>query len=385
MIKKIKKDSLKILVILIASLIFSGWIYKFNTTYDMRTRNKRNVVFERNLPEREEKIRIEKIFQKGFSFFIDIKTEYKPGENYHHTILDGAEGKIRFILTEYGLLRMYWGSDDVYWEKNVINFHPTTFKLNEWNQVGFVYTNTDAGGILTTFINGEVLWEKEFNRNNPFIHFITLFPGKNENKLGETFIGKARNALFLNRVLSKKEVKESFLYKKPKHLFFKVFLLFVIFNLLFYFLLAFLKKVFYFVKKGDARRVKKGFSKLGFLFSVNVLLFIFFNLGYSAAKYLHSIPQFSDEGIYLFILNILFFTVLFTLFLGKAAGAKLSRSIFLSLSILLLFAFTWIICTFPRFEDIYPFCFNVLLALLYTLIAGSFEILYLDTLTETDR
>lgn len=385
LIKKIKENYLKIIVVLIVNLILSIWIYKFNTTYDMRTRNKRNIVFERNLSVREEKIKLEKTLQKRCSFFIDIKTGYKPGKNYHHTILDEAEAKIGFILTEHGDLRMYWGSDEIYWRKNVINFHPTSFKLNKWNQIGFVYINAYPKSILTTFINGNVLWVKKFPFKNSSIRLITLFPDKPDGKFGGTFRGEARNALFLNRALSNKEVKQSYLYKKPQHLFFKVFMLFVISNLLCHFLIGLLKDAFVFVKKKGPGRVKKGFYKLGFLFSVNLLFFVIFNLGYSAAKYLHSIPRFRDEGIYLFILNVLFFTVLFTLFLEKTAGVKLSRCVFLSLSILLLLVFIWIVCTFPRFEDIYPFHFNVLFALLFTLIAGSFEILQLGNLAETDR
>jgi hypothetical protein len=43
----------------------------------------------------------------------------------------------------------------------------------------------------------------------------------------------------------------------------------------------------------------------------------------------------------------------------------------------MVFTFTWIVCTLPRFDDISPFSFNVLFALLFTLIAGSFDILKL--------
>jgi hypothetical protein len=88
-------------------------------------------------------------------------------------------------------------------------------------------------------------------------------------------------------------------------------------------------------------------------------------------------PGFKAEGIYLFILSLLFFTVLFTLFLEKASGIKICRCISLSVTILMVFAFIWIVCTLPRFDDISPFGFNVLFALLFTLIAGSFDVLKL--------
>ena len=131
--------------------------------------------------------------------------------------------------------------------------------------------------------------------------------------------------------------------------------------------------------------MREGLYKLGFLFGLNVLCFVIFNLGNIAAQYFHSMPGFSAEGIYLFILNLLFFAVLFTLFLGKATGIKICRCISLSVAILLVLAFIWIVCTLPRFDDISPFSFNVLFALLFTLIAGGFDILKLIDKGEIER
>lgn len=385
----IKGNLIKTAVILIVSFIVSLWIYHFNIYPGMRKANKPYVVFERNQPAEGEKIEINQTFPKGFSFFLEVKTKFNPGKKIHHTLLEQWEEKIRFMLTEYGNLCMNWGPDELSWWKNTVKFHPTSFKHNEWNEIGFVYTAANSRGILTTFVNGKVLWEKYLPEKDPFINFITLLPAKLDNQLAGPFIGESRNALFLKRALSNQEVNQYYFNKnmnaKTKGLSSKVLILFIICNLLFHLLFTFLKKIFTLVKKEAKGTMREGLYKLGFLFVLNVLCFVIFNLGNIAARYFHSMPGFTTEGIYLFILNLLFFTVLFTLFLEKATGIKISRCISLSVTILLVFTFIWIISTLPRFADISPFGFNVLFALLFTLIAGSFDILKLIDKGESEQ
>jgi hypothetical protein len=376
-----KENSFKVIAILIASFVVSLWIYHFNIYPGMPKANKQHIVFERNQPGEGEKIKINQTFPKGFSFFLEVKTKFSPGKKYHHTLVEQVEEKIRFMLTEQGDLCMNWGSDEVYWRKNTSKFHPTSFKHDEWNEIGFVYIAANSRGILTTFINGKVLWEKYLPGKDPFIGFITLFPVKLDNKFGGPFIGESQNALFLKRALSNQEVNKYYFNKnmkvKTKGLSLKVFILFIMCNLLFHLFLTFLKKIFTLVKREVTGTMRERLYKLGFLFVLNVLCFVIFNLGNIAARYLHSISRFSAEGIYLFILNLLFFTVLFTLFLEKVTRIKICQCILLSVTILIVFTFTWIVCTLPRFDDISPFSFNVIFALLFTLIAGSFDILKL--------
>ncbi len=376
-----KGNSLKVIAVLIVSFVVSLRIYHFNIHPGMRKANKPHVVFERNHPGKAEKIKINQTFPKGLSFFLEVKTKFSPGNKSHHTLLEQREEKIRLMLTEDGDLCMNWGSDELYWRKNTIRFHPGSFKFDEWNEIGFVYIADNSRGILTTFENGKVLWEKYLPQKNPFIDSITLLPAELDNQLAGPFIGECRNALFLKRALSNREVNQYYFNKnmnaKTKGLSSKVLILFIICNLLFHLLLTFLKKIFTLVKKQVKGTMREGLYKLGFLLVLNVLCFVIFNLGNIAAQYLHSMPGFSAEGIYLFILNLLFFTVLFTFFLEKATGIKICRCISLSVTILLVFTFIWMVCTLPRFADISPFGFNVLFALLFTLIAGSFDILKL--------
>jgi hypothetical protein len=381
LLKYIKGKSFKTAAILCLSFIVSLRIYHFNTYPVMRKANRQHVVFERNQPGEGEKIKINQTFPKGFSFFLEVKTKFSPGKKFHQTLLEQVGEKIRFMLAEHGDLCMNWGPDELSWRNNTIKFHPTSFKYDKWNEIGFVYTAASSRGILTTFVNGKVLWEKYFPGKDPFIDSITLLPVKLDNQLAGPFIGESRNALFLKRALSNQEVNQYYSNKnmnaKTKGLSAKVLILFIICNLLFHIFLTFLKKIFTLVKREVAGTIREDLYKLGFIFVLNVICFIIFNLGNIAAQYFHSMPGFSTEGIYLFILSLLFFTVLFTLFLEKATGIKISRCISLSVTILSVFTFIWIVCTLPRFDDISPFGFNVLFALLFTLIAGSFDVLKL--------
>ncbi|MGD2085700.1 MAG: hypothetical protein PVH61_05895 [Candidatus Aminicenantes bacterium] len=376
-----KENSLKVIAVLIGSFVVSLWAYHFNIYPGMQKANKQHVVFERKQPGEGEKIKINQTFPTGFSFFLEVKTKFSPGKKLHHTLLEQEEEKIRFMLTQHGDLGMNWGSEDLYWRKNTSKFHPTSFKQDKWNEIGFVYITSNSRSILTTFVNGKVLWEKYLPEKDPFIDFITLLPAKLDNQLASPFIGESRNALFLKRALSNQEVNQYYLNKKMNEkttgISVKVLILFIICNLLFHLLLAFLKKIYTLVKREGKGKMKEDLYKLGFLLVLNGLCFVIFNLGKVAAQYFHSLPRFSSEGIYLFILNLLFFTVLFTFFLEKATGIKICRCIPLSVTIVMVFTFIWIVCTLPRFDDISPFGFNVLFAFLFTLIAGSFDILKL--------
>ena len=381
LLKYIKGKLFKTAAILCVSFIVSLWIYHFNTYPVMRNVNRQHVIFEREQPGEGEKIKINQTFPRGFSFFLEVKTKFTPGKKFHQPLLEQEGEKIRFMLAEHGDLCMNWGSDELSWRNNTIKFHPTSFKYDKWNEIGFVYITDNSRGILTTFVNGKALWEKYFAAKGPFIDSIILLPVKLDNQSTGPFIGESRNALFLKRALSNQEVNQYYFNKnmnaKTKGLSLKVLILFILCNLLFYYLLIFLKKIFTPAKKEAKGTIRESLYKLGFLFVLNVLCFVIFNLGNIAARYFHSMPGFSTEGIYLFILNLLFFTVLFTLFLEKTSGIKICRCISLSVTILMVFALIWIVCTLPRFDDISPFGFNVLFALLFTLIAGSFDVLKL--------
>ncbi len=382
---------LKIAAIFIASLLFSFWMYRFNLPVDMKSAFNPHIVFAHDLPGKAEKIGINGTVEKGFSFFVWVKSSFHPGNDYHHTLCDAntAGEKIRLLLTGDGDLRMYWGSDELYRRENTIPFPKTSFQKDQWNELGFVYSHRTSRSVLTTYINGKPAWKKYFfSQGEPFLGFITLFPGERDDKLGGPFVGEAKSAIFLNRALSYREVKMCFSIDKDqkiKDLRVKITLFFLVAGVLFYLLVGFIGAVGYSLKYGDPGKVKKGIFQLGFLFFLDTVLFVIFNLGASASRYFNSLFQFSTEGIYLFVLNLLFFAVLLAFFLEKAAGASLGRCILISAAILMGLAFAWLASNFPRFEDISPFYFNVFFALLFTLLAGSFELLKLVEQEEKRR
>ena len=348
----------------------------------MRNIRKENIVFYKNKLSSEQKVKVDEKFQHGMSFFINIKTGYRPQENYYHTVFEEPEGKIRFMLHEHSDLRMYWGSNNLLWKKSVDSVHENYFKWGEWNQIGFVYMQ----GILTTYINGKVLWVKRLDNKNPSINDILLFPDEINKGFGKKFIGNGGRTLLMKRALSNKDIAK--LYKNMNvnnlSLLLIIIILFILLNLLSYSFLSYLKKVFSSIKKDGMLRVKHSIYRISLLFSLNLLFFVIFNLGYSAAKYIHSMDKFSKTSIYFFILNSLFLTFVFSVFLEKIIKIKFSKCILLSFNILLLLTITSIFSTLPRFIDIFPFTFNLLFSLLYTLIIGSYEILYLSHLAEAN-
>lgn len=352
----------KPIILLLISFVLSMGLYRFETAYDLKAVGSKNIKFKRETPKNRESIPINKGFKKGITFIMDVKTgetqadkKTKQGITYYNTLLD--EENIRFIIADNGEMLLYWGLNDIFRESNSIVFNRGQFVQNKWNRVGFVFTRDENRAVLTTFMNGDVAWEREVPAKNPLLKIITLLPGEHPPKLGGPLKGEARNIFFFDRALKKKEIKNAYLFPNvnPLLLKLKIFLAFAIFLILGTFL-------WNIVKNSSLR------DRFGFIFGVNVLFFILFNLGKSASVYLSRIPSHKAIAIYFFIMNTVFVLALFSYIIIRLTGMKSIRGINLSGVLGALLCLTCILSSFIRFEYIYPFFFNIIFALMLTLV-----------------
>jgi hypothetical protein len=374
----VKKKVPGIIFVFLLSVSLSIGLYFFNSAQDVWAAYKDNLISHIRSASGEEKV-IE--FRDGFprevSFSIDIRLERQIEKMYHHTILNMQDGEMRLILRGDGDLQMYWSTSKIHALKNSDRSFNPAFMLKKWNQIGFVFRD----GILTTYMNGNPLWIKKVGRRFPFsaVRELTLLPRLTikDQKHGSNFVGKAGNIILLNHALSPEQFRRLYDYRHetPYSIPVKIFLVFLLFNPVFYILAAFFMKMSRRVRQCGFGSMKQGPYKLVLLFFLNGVLFVLFNLGSRASDYFHSTSQSGAEGNYWLILNILFLLVLFTFVLGKIANVSLKRCAFLSGFIFLLFAVIWLLCILPRYHDIYPFIYNILFSFIYTIVLGSIEIL----------
>jgi hypothetical protein len=374
----VKKKLPGIVVVFLASALLCLGLYVFNSAGDVRGAYKDNFVSHiRSAPGEERVIKLKDGFPRNVTFLIDILLDRQRKKMYHHTILEAKGSKMLLILRGDGDMQMSWKTSKVHALKNAEKSFNPTFRLKKWNQIGFVYQN----GILSTYMNGNPLWFKKVGRRFPFasVREFTLFPRLTikKQKHGGKFVGKARNIILLNHALLPDEVKRLYDYRweTPYSITLKIFLLFLLFNPIFYITAAFFMKISRGVRQGHLGAMKQGFYKLVLLFFFNVLFFVLFNLGGRASAYFHSTFQFSDEGNYWLILNILFFLVLFTFAVERITHVPLKRCVSLSCFIFLLFTTIWLLCMLPRYGDIYPIIYNILFSFIYTTLLGGVEIL----------
>jgi hypothetical protein len=374
----VKKKVSGIVFVLLLSASLSIGLYFYNSAQDVRLVYKDNFIFHiRSAPGEEKVIKLREGLPREVSFSIDIQLNGQIEKIYPHTILDMQDGEIRLILKGNGDLQMYWSTSKIHALENSDQSFTPYFRTKKWNQIGFVYRD----GILTTYMNGNPLWIKKVGRRFPLssVRGLTLFPrlAIKDQKQGSNFIGKAKNIILLNCALPLEQVRKLYDYRNetPYSIPIKILLLFLLFNPVFYILTAFFMKISRGVRQCGFGSMKRGPYKLGLLFFSNGVFFVLFNLGSRASNYLHSTSQSDAEGNYWLILNILFLLVLFTFVLGKITDISLKRCAFLSGFILLLLATIWLLCILPRYNDIYPFIYNILFSFIYSTVPGSIDIL----------
>jgi hypothetical protein len=374
----VKKKLPGIIFVFLINAVLCLVLYAFNSAGDVRVTYKDNFVSHiRSSAGEERLIKLRDGFPRKVTFLIDIRLDQRREKMYHHTILEVKSSKMLLILRGDGDMQMYWRTSKMHALKNAEESFNSTFRLKKWNQIGFAYQN----GILSTYVNGKPLWFKKVDNRFPFstVREFTLFPRstiKNQ-KHGGKFVGKARNIILLNHALLPYEVKRLYDYRceTPYSIPVKIFLLFLLLNPVFYIIATFFMKISCGFRQRDVGAIKQRFYKLVFLLFFNALFFMLFNLGGRASIYFHSTIQFSDEGNYWLILNILFFLVLFTFAAERITHVPLKRCVFLSCFIFLLFTTIWLLCMLPRYNDIYPIIYNILFSFIYTTLLGCIEIL----------
>jgi len=305
-----------------------------------------------------------------FSFFINVYITYKQGQRSSFTVLADHINKISFLIRPDGIPVLLF--------PNAPGGVTGGCKVSrdQWQQVGFVYKD----GQLTTFVNGCKCREALTVDKTFTLSHMELLPGSNA--------GKAAYPILLARALSLPHILELRNGSRLYHnLTIKIFLIFFFGFLVSFFVLIQLILPFISLEVPGFTAVYQVRRNVLFVFSVHFIFFLLFNLGYSAARHISlyfSKHRLWNPSAYFTFLLVTGFVFLLSLALGKITRAPAGIYFLYGCGVMSLLMFNFILCLLPRFNDIYPFVFNGLFSLLFSLVIAAPGILWVLRMAKVD-
>lgn len=309
-----------------------------------------------------------------FSFFINVYITQKQGQRGSFIVMRDRINKISFLILPDGIPFIQWKSKKLLPSRKRRRSITRDRKVspNQWNHVGFTYKN----GKLSTFVNGHKCWEILTKIKKFTLSHLELLP-KKDNAPGVN--GKATYPILLARTLSLQHILD--LYNDSRlydNLLVKIFFLFLFGFLFAYFALFRLFLPFISLRGSIPTMVSRMRHNVLFVLSVHFIFFLVFNPGYYAAQQINI--YFGKHGLwnysaYFTLLVVIGLAFLLWIVLGKITrtpGKIVSVYIW---GIMPLLMFTFILCLLPRFNHIYPFVFNGLFSLLFSLVVAAPDIL----------
>lgn len=323
-----------------------------------------------------------------FSFFINVFITSKQGQRGAFTVLVDRINKISFFIQTDGVPGIRWRPGNRFPSHKARQGLPGDKRVswNQWNHVGFVYKS----GQITTFVNGGKCWETLTSNKTFTLSHLELLPQTNlDNTVEESLTGKATYPILLAKALSLQHILElcsdSRLYHK---LTIKIFLLFLFGCLASFFALTQIFLPFTSLKNTGFKGLYQVQRNVIFVFSVHFIFFLVFNPGYIAARYINlyfSNRRLWNPSVYFTFLLVIGIVFLLSLVLEKITRAPAWICFVYGCGVMSLLMFNVILCLLPRFNHIYPFVFNGLFSLLFSLVVAAPNILGMRTAKVDDE
>jgi len=306
-----------------------------------------------------------------FSFFADVDFTQKRDKHEPAAVFVDHTGQIFFGVLPDGVLYIRWGSDKILQPNEINRKRGRENKVSpgKWNHIGFVYNK----GKLITYVNGNKSWAK-------FVKDKTITPSEIELLPGDGTASAAYPVL-VSRALTLQNIRELrgdsryYIYLLPKLLF----LLFFGTVTSFFALSVFPPLVFpHRGKAVDADHRER--RNVFFIFLINFVFFIFFNIGHNASIFLNRSlqrPGLRSPSAYFTLLSVIGLAALLSFVFKRITGVPHGICLLYTFGLVSLLLFITVFCTFPFFDDIYPIVFNGLFSLLFSFVVAAPGILFI--------
>lgn len=301
----------------------------------------------------------------AFSFFADVDFTQKRDKHEPSTVFADHTGQFFFGVLPDGALYIRWGSDKILQPNEINRKRGRENKVSpgKRNHIGFVYKK----GKLITYVNGNKSWAIFVKDKNIRPSEIELLPG--DGTASAAYPVLVSRALTLQHIRELRGDSRYYIYLFPKLLF----LLFLGTVTSFFTLSVFSPLVFpHRGKTVDADHRERW--NVFFIFLINFVFFVLFNIGHSASSFLNRSlqrPGLPIPSVYFTLLSVIGLAALLSFVLKRMTGVSHGISLLYTFGLVSLLMFITVFCTFPFSDDIYPIVFNGLFSLLFSFVVAA--------------